>query len=82
MSTLIIAIDTILMVIWVLYIFISFVNRRWNNFLYGVSLVLLIISKIPFIPFIILLISIIILHRYIAKKELESQTEEDTKQNQ
>ena len=81
MSTLITAIDVILMVIWALYIFISFVNRRWNNFLYGTCIVLLILSKIPLIPFIFLLISIIILHRYIAKKELESRDEEDTKQN-
>lgn len=81
MDILINVIDTIFMVIWVLYILISLVRSRWNDFLYGICIVLLILSHIPTIPFIVLLISIIILHKYIAKKELESQTEEDTKQN-
>lgn len=76
MSTLITAIDVILMVIWVLYIFISFVNRRWNNFLYATCIVLLIISKIPLVPFVCLLVCLIILHKYIAKKEKEESEKE------
>lgn len=81
MDTLIKMIDVLLMTIWVLYILVSLVRRRWNNFLYAICIVLLILSHIPTIPFFVLLISIVILHNYIAKKEkeeLKKQTEEET----
>jgi hypothetical protein len=64
------AIITILIsIMYGFYILVSLLRRRWNDFLYGICLGLLIISNIPTISFVISLLGLIILHRYIEVRE-------------
>jgi|LauGreDrversion4_2_1035121.scaffolds.fasta_scaffold08780_9 hypothetical protein len=61
--------DIVVIICLGLYILISLFKRKWNDFLYGSCIGLLILSDIPLIPYIILLLTIILLHTYIERKE-------------
>jgi len=62
-------ISILLSILYGIYILVSLLRRRWNDFLYGICLGLLIISQLPTVVFVVSLISLIILHRYIESKE-------------
>lgn len=67
--------NTILVIIWGLYILGSLIKKNWNDFLYGTCMALAMFLPIPDIQSIIVMILLIIVHGYIAKKEKEVNEE-------
>jgi len=61
--------DIVITICLGLYVLVSFIRKNWNDFFYAFCLGLLIISDIPLVPYIILLLTLIILHTHIQKKE-------------
>jgi len=56
-------------IIWGLYILASLIKRNWNDFLYGVCMFLAMFLPIPTISSIVIMILLIIVHRYIERQE-------------
>jgi|APGre2960657404_1045060.scaffolds.fasta_scaffold15929_2 hypothetical protein len=59
-------------IIWGLYILGSLIKKDWNDFLYGICMALVMFLPIPAQQSIIVMILLIIVHRYIDRKERES----------
>jgi hypothetical protein len=59
-------------IIWGLYVLASLIKRNWNDFLYGVCMFLAMFLSIPATASILIMILLIIVHRYIDRKERES----------
>jgi hypothetical protein len=59
-------------IIWGLYILGSLIKKDWNDFLYGICMALAMFLPIPVQESIIVMILLIIVHRYIDRKERES----------
>jgi hypothetical protein len=56
-------------IIWGLYILASLNRKNWNDFLYGVCMLLVLFSPIPTTTSILIMILLILVHRYIEKQE-------------
>jgi hypothetical protein len=56
-------------IIWGLYILASLIRKNWNDFLYGVCMLLVLFSPIPTTTSILIMILLILVHRYIEKQE-------------
>lgn len=69
--------NIILGIIWGLYILGSLIRKNWNDFLYGICMALAMFLPIPDLQSIIVMILLIIVHGYIAKKEKENETERE-----
>jgi hypothetical protein len=65
----ILILNIILGIIWGLYIFASLIKKNWNDFLYGVCMFLAMFLSIPATASILIMILLIIVHRYIEKQE-------------
>ena len=59
-------------IIWGLYILGSLIKKDWNDFLYGICMALVMFLPMPVQESIIVMILLIIVHRYIDRKERES----------
>ena len=55
-----------------IYILGSLIKNDWNDFLYGICMALAMFLPIPVVQSIIVMILLIIVHRYIDRKERES----------
>lgn len=73
---------TILFILFGIYIFVALISKNWNDFFYACCIILLLLTNIPTVPYIIILISLIILHKYIDRKEMKEKTNLSDKENE
>jgi hypothetical protein len=65
-------ITTIFLIIWLFYILKSVMKKNWNDFFYGICVLLTFFLKIPLWMDIITIILLIIVHKFIEEKEKEN----------
>jgi tryptophan-rich sensory protein len=63
---------TILLVIWGIYIINALTKKNWNDFFYGVCFLWVCIIDIPLTMEICIIILLIMVHKFIEKKEKEN----------
>ena len=63
---------TILLVIWGIYILNAIIKKNWNDFFYGVCILWVCLIKIPIMMEICIIFLLIIVHKFIEKKEKEN----------
>jgi hypothetical protein len=61
--------NILILIIWGLYIFASLIRKNWNDFLYGVCMVLALFLPIPTYQSVIIMIFLIVVHGHIERKE-------------
>jgi hypothetical protein len=62
---------------WLLYLFISVRNKRWNDMFYGICILMIMYITMNIIMSIVSILAVIYLHNYIAAKEREEAERED-----
>lgn len=68
--------EIVLLILFGICLMGALVRKRWNDFFYFLCIGMLIVSDLPIPTYIISLIFLIILHRYIEKKESEQKENE------
>ena len=67
----------ILLIILVFYTLNALIQKNWNDFFYGVCLLFVLTMNLPVITNVLVVLLLIIVHRYIALKELEHKNKEE-----
>ena len=68
--------EIVLLSLFGIFLLGALIRKRWNDFFYFVCIGMLIISDLPIHTYIISLVVLVILHRYIEKKESEQNKNE------